>query len=72
VSAMAEGDRFRIVACVREGSVIAREKGVKVGRKHSMMPHQQREARRRVAVGENRREVAKAMTDVSRNTIAWL
>jgi hypothetical protein len=40
LSAMAEDDRLRIVSRTREGRNIAREKGVKFGRKPTLTPHQ--------------------------------
>ena len=40
------------------GRADAQAKGMKIGRKPSLTPHQQREARARVAAGETQRSIA--------------
>jgi DNA invertase Pin-like site-specific DNA recombinase len=48
-----------------------RDKGVKMGRKPKLTPHQIKEARQRIAKGEKTRDLAKSY-GVSRSTISWL
>jgi DNA invertase Pin-like site-specific DNA recombinase len=49
---MAEDERLRIIKRIHEGRQIARTKGVRMGRKPKLTPHQKTEARRRIAKGE--------------------
>ena len=51
-SAMAEDERLWIIKRTHEGRKIAQAKGVRMGRKPLLTPHQQAEARRRIAKGE--------------------
>jgi DNA invertase Pin-like site-specific DNA recombinase len=53
------------------GRADAKAKGVKFGRKPSLTPHQQREARERLAAGETQRSVARSY-NVSQATISRL
>jgi DNA invertase Pin-like site-specific DNA recombinase len=71
MSAMAEDERLRIIKRTHEGCQIARDKGVKMGRKPILNPHQIKEARQRLAKGERTRALAKIYA-VSRSTIARL
>ena len=70
-SAMAEDERNRIVKRTHEGRQIARAKGVKMGRKPKLNPHQIKEARQRIANGEKTRVIAKIFA-VSISTISRL
>src|SRR5580658_7454035 len=61
ISAMAEDERLRIIKRTHEGRQIARAKGVRMGRKPKLTPHQKEEARRRMAKGEeSTRDLAKS------------
>jgi DNA invertase Pin-like site-specific DNA recombinase len=71
LSALAEDERLRIIKRTEEGRAVAREKGVKMGRKPKLNPHQVKEARQRLAKGEKTRELAKIYA-VSHSTIARL
>jgi DNA invertase Pin-like site-specific DNA recombinase len=71
LSAMAEDERLRIIKRTHEGRQIARAKGVRMGRKPKLTPHQQQEARRRIAKGEKTRDLAKSY-GVSISTISRL
>jgi len=71
MSAMAEDERLRITKRTHEGRQLARAKGVKMGRKPILTPHQMKEARKRIAKGETTREVAK-LFNVSVSTISRL
>src|ERR1700728_513006 len=71
MSAMAEDERQRIMKRTHEGRQIARAKGVKMGRKPKLSPHQMKEARQRIANGEATRELAKSY-GVSVSTISRL
>jgi DNA invertase Pin-like site-specific DNA recombinase len=72
MSAMAEDERLRIVKRTHEGRKIAQGKGVKMGRKPKLTPHQVAEARRRIAKGdESTRDLAKSY-GVSVSTISRL
>src|SRR4051794_680714 len=71
LSAMAEDERLRIIKRTHEGRQIARAKGVRMGRKPKLTPHQQQEARRRIAKGEPTRDLAKSY-GVSISTISRL
>jgi DNA invertase Pin-like site-specific DNA recombinase len=71
LSALAEDERLRIIKRTHEGRQLARDKGVKMGRKPILTPHQRKEARQRLAKGETTRELAKSY-GVSRSTISRL
>src|SRR6201997_798567 len=60
MSAMAEDERLRIIKRTHEGRQIARAKGVRMGRKPKLTPHQIKEARQRLAKGEPTRALAKS------------
>jgi DNA invertase Pin-like site-specific DNA recombinase len=49
----------------------AKAKGVKFGRKPTLTPHQQKEARKRLEAGETQRSVARSY-NVSQSTISRL
>jgi DNA invertase Pin-like site-specific DNA recombinase len=51
ISAMAEDERLRIIKRTHEGRAIARENGVKMGRKFRLNDVQRTEARERLANG---------------------
>jgi DNA invertase Pin-like site-specific DNA recombinase len=71
-SAMAEDERLRIMKRTHEGRQIARAKGVRMGRKPKLTPHQAKEARQRLAKGEeSTRDLAKSY-GVSVSTISRL
>ncbi|MGO9356975.1 MAG: recombinase family protein [Xanthobacteraceae bacterium] len=69
MSAMAEDERLRIIKRTHEGRKIAQAKGVRMGRKPKLTPHQKMEARRRIAKGESTRDLAKSY-GVSVSTIS--
>jgi DNA invertase Pin-like site-specific DNA recombinase len=71
MSAMAEDERLRIIKRTHEGRKIAQGKGVRMGRKPKLTPHQVEEARRRIAKGETTRDLAKSY-GVSVSTISRL
>ncbi len=71
LSAMAEDERLRIIKRTHEGRQIARAKGVRMGRKPKLTPHQIKEARQRIAQGEPTRSLAKSY-GVSISTISRL
>ena len=71
LSAMAEDERLRIIKRTHEGRQIARAKGVRMGRKPKLTPHQMKEARERLANGEATRGLAKSY-GVSVSTISRL
>ena len=71
MSAMAEDERLRIIKRTHEGRQLARGKGVRMGRKPILTPHQIEEARGRLAEGATTRELAKSY-GVSRSTISRL
>jgi DNA invertase Pin-like site-specific DNA recombinase len=72
MSAMAEDERLRIIKRTHEGRKIAQAKGVRMGRKPILTPHQKEEARRRIAKGEeSTRDLAKSY-GVSVSTISRL
>ena len=52
ISAMAEDERLRIIKRTHEGRAIARENGVKMGRKFRLNDVQRTEARQRLVNGE--------------------
>jgi DNA invertase Pin-like site-specific DNA recombinase len=64
-------ERRRIAERTARGRADAKTKGVKFGRKPSLTPHQQREARERIAAGETQRSVARSY-NVSQSTISRL
>jgi DNA invertase Pin-like site-specific DNA recombinase len=68
ISAMAEDERLRIIKRTHEGRAIARENGVKMGRKFRLNDVQRTEARERLANGEAASHLAKVY-GVSRATI---
>jgi DNA invertase Pin-like site-specific DNA recombinase len=71
LSALAEDERLRIIKRTHEGRKIAQAKGVRMGRKPILTPHQAEEARGRIAKGEATRALAKSY-GVSVSTIARL
>src|ERR1700677_4322565 len=60
MSAMPEDERLRIIKRTHEGRKIAQGKGVRMGRKPKLTPHQIEEARGRMAKGHTTRELAKS------------
>jgi DNA invertase Pin-like site-specific DNA recombinase len=68
ISAMAEDERLRIIKRTHEGRAIARENGVKMGRKFRLNDVQRAEARQRLANGEAASHIARVY-GVSRATI---
>ena len=64
-------ERRRILERTARGRADAKTKGVKFGRKPKLTPHQQREARERVAAGETQRSVARSY-NVDQATISRL
>jgi DNA invertase Pin-like site-specific DNA recombinase len=64
-------ERRRIAERTARGRADAKAKGVKFGRKHLLTPHQQQEARKRLAEGETRRTVARSY-NVSQAAISRL
>jgi DNA invertase Pin-like site-specific DNA recombinase len=64
-------ERRRVAERTARGRADAKAKGVKFGRKPSLAPHQQREARERIAAGETQRSVARSY-NVSQATISRL
>jgi DNA invertase Pin-like site-specific DNA recombinase len=72
LSALAEDERLRIIKRTHEGRKIAQAKGVRMGRRPKLTPHQMDEARRRIAKGdESTRDLAKSY-GVSVSTISRL
>jgi DNA invertase Pin-like site-specific DNA recombinase len=64
-------ERRHILERTARGREYAKAKGVKFGRKPTLTPHQQREARARIAAGETQRSVAPSY-NVSQATISRL
>jgi DNA invertase Pin-like site-specific DNA recombinase len=64
-------ERRRIAERTARGRVDAKSKGVKFGRKPTLTPHHQREARDRLAAGETQRSIARNY-NVSQATISRL
>jgi DNA invertase Pin-like site-specific DNA recombinase len=64
-------ERRRIAERTARGRADAKAKGVKFGRKPTLTPHQQQEARARVAAGEPQRSIARSY-NVSQATISRL
>ncbi|MEP2465794.1 MAG: helix-turn-helix domain-containing protein, partial [Henriciella sp.] len=71
MSSLAQDERERIVARAQQGRILAKEKGVKFGRKPKLTEYQRDRARERRAAGESTREIAKDY-DVSHSTISRL
>jgi DNA invertase Pin-like site-specific DNA recombinase len=68
---LAEFERSLILASTSEGRTRAKARGVKFGRKPTLTPHQQAEARARRAAGEALVEIARSY-NVSHSTISRL
>jgi DNA invertase Pin-like site-specific DNA recombinase len=68
---LAEFERNLIRARTAEGRERAKARGVKLGRRPKLTPHQQQEARRRKQSGEPVREIA-CSYNVHNSTISWL
>jgi DNA invertase Pin-like site-specific DNA recombinase len=64
-------ERRRILERTARGWADAKAKGAKFGRKPALTPHQQQEARKRLAEGETQRSVARSY-NVSQATISRL
>jgi DNA invertase Pin-like site-specific DNA recombinase len=64
-------ERRRIAERTARGRADAKAKGVKFGRKPTLTPHQQQEARERLAAGETQRSVA-CSYNVSQSTVSRL
>ncbi len=64
-------ERRRILERTARGRADAKANGVKFGRKANPSPHQQNEARQRIAAGETQRSVARSY-NVSQSTISKL
>ena len=64
-------ERRRIIERTARGRADAKANGVKFGRKPKLTPHQQKEARERLAEGETQRSVARSY-NVSQATISRL
>src|ERR1700730_11246987 len=64
-------ERRRILERTARGRADAKAKGVRFGRKPTLPPHQQQEARERLAAGETQRSVARSY-NVSQATISRL
>ncbi|QUS40684.1 recombinase family protein [Tardiphaga alba] len=69
IGGLAEFERELIKARTTEGRDRAKARGVRMGRKHKLTAHQQREVRDRKAQGESVREIARTY-NVSPNTIS--
>jgi DNA invertase Pin-like site-specific DNA recombinase len=68
---MAEFERELILARTGEGRARAKARGVKMGRKPKLTPHQRSEALKRVIAGEGTRDIARTY-NVSHSTISRL
>src|SRR6516225_11770682 len=64
-------ERRRILERTARGRADAKANGVKFGRKPKLTPHQQQEARKRIAAGETHRSIARTY-NVSHSTISRL
>lgn len=71
LAGLAEFERELIRARTSEGRCRAKARGVKLGRKFKMTPHQQREARERRDLGETLMDIARSY-NVSHSTISRL
>src|SRR5271167_3739741 len=71
VGVAAKLERRRILERTARGRADAKAKGVKFGRKPTLTPHQQKEARQRIDAGETQRSVARSY-NVSQSTISRL
>jgi DNA invertase Pin-like site-specific DNA recombinase len=71
LSVAAKLERRRIAERMERGRADTKAKGVKFGRKPTLTPHQQQEARERLAAGETQRSVARSY-NVSQSTISRL
>jgi DNA invertase Pin-like site-specific DNA recombinase len=65
------GGAFSNAQRTARGRADARANGIKFGRKPILTPHQQKEARQRLAAGETQRSVARSY-NVSQSTISRL
>jgi DNA invertase Pin-like site-specific DNA recombinase len=74
LSALAEDERQRIVKRANDGRKAAKARGVYLGRKPKLSPHQQQIARERMAAGESARAIARewgvAHTTISRVAVS--
>jgi DNA invertase Pin-like site-specific DNA recombinase len=66
---LAEFERELIKTRTAEGRARAKGRGVRMGRKHKLTPHQQEEVRKRKAEGQSVRELGRSY-NVSPNTIS--
>ena len=64
-------ERRRILERTARGRADAMARGVKIGRKPILTPHQQKEARKRLEAGETQRSIARSY-NVSQSTISRL
>ena len=71
LGSLAEFERSLIIARTSEGRERAKARGVKLGRKPKLTPHQMREARERVEAGEQVRDIARTY-NVTHSTISRL
>jgi len=69
IGGLAEFERELIKARTSEGRNRAKDRGVKMGRKHKLTLHQQEEVRKRKFDGQSVRELARSY-NVSPNTIS--
>jgi DNA invertase Pin-like site-specific DNA recombinase len=69
IGGLAEFERELIKARTSEGRDRAKKRGVRMGRKHKLTPHQQDEVRQRKAEGQSVRELGRSY-NVSPNTIS--
>jgi DNA invertase Pin-like site-specific DNA recombinase len=69
MSAIAQDDRERRLKQASDGRARAKERGVSLGRRPTLTPHQQQEARRLKAEGQSLREIA-GLFNVSPSTIS--
>lgn len=68
LSAIAQDERERIVKRANDGWKLAKARGVKMGRKHKLSPHQRRLAGKMLAEGKSQREIGMYF-NVSHRTI---
>ncbi|MDB5620673.1 recombinase family protein [Tardiphaga sp.] len=69
IGGLAEFERELIKSRTSEGRERAKARGVRMGRKHKLTPHQQAEVRKRKAEGQSVRELGRSY-NVSANTIS--